>query len=95
MKNTNEETAKLLYGTFTPTGVIGRFYGPAKAAHRAKILTILSKTEISIPKSKATWGRFRDAVIQLFGAEGDCVAAVDSDLAKRSVEFMEKHYANS
>lgn len=43
---------------------IGRFFGPAMATARARVLSALRG--VMVPKSKARWGVFRDEVYAAF-----------------------------
>lgn len=79
----NPTEAKRLFMVYTANpGRVNSLYGPVKTSCRAHIMSALKGETVS--KSKAGWNTFRDAMIELYGATGDCIAAEDNDLARKA-----------
>lgn len=73
--------AKRLFLIYTGgKGTIDSLYGPAKATCRAHILSALEDKRVS--QRKATWGVFRDAMIELFG-----IADQDDNLRRAALSW--------
>lgn len=78
------ENAKRLFLEYTAQqrvrGRIDSLYGPSNAKLRAGILTVLRG--VPVPPSRANWGDFRRAMLDLFGATGECIAEEDAELER-------------
>lgn len=78
--NLAERQAKELFVRYTGgSGRIDRLYGPSNASRRAEIMTILEGR--TVPKSKARWGEFAKMIERLYGAEGNCIAVREREIA--------------
>jgi hypothetical protein len=65
--------AKRLFVEYTRgTGRIDWLYGPSNASRRADILSALRG--VKVPKSKAAWGVFESAMMELHGIASGCTA---------------------
>ncbi len=82
----NLAEAKRLYRLHTGrTGTIDRLYGPENAANRGEILAALSGRHV--PKSRAAWGVFRRAMLELYGVSGGCRAEADRNLRCAAIDW--------
>lgn len=75
----NRAEARRLYQLHTGgTGNIDRLWGRQHAETRRAIISALAGRKV--PLKQAGWHIFRNAILNLFGVAGDCIAEEDSRL---------------
>jgi len=80
-----QEEIKNLINTYTggyPRRMFWVLTGNAKASIRAHIMAVLLDKP-KVPQSKAGITALREKLVELFGAEGDCYAALEDNLFEK------------
>ena len=64
-------------------------YGPSAAELRATLAGILGGRVIRKSAKEAQYGRLRTALVNAVGANGNCIASVDSDFEEKAKRLIE------
>ncbi len=59
-------------------------YGPQSASLRAQVVSYLTGKQVPKSHKEVQWGNFRDLLQRLVGAEGNCIAARESDFEEKA-----------